>query len=242
MTGFFRTQNLSIYQKRRCVMNDTAYQDDKPINQRQVKSKKRVADFGEVFTNEREVKAMLDLLPPEIWHKITATFLEPACGNGNFLAQILSRKLDAVLQSLSAKKIPKKSQAFNYGYYAIYAVSSIYGIEILADNCTECHERLLALFIAHYQKNFKKTDPQVIKVVQYLLSKNIVNHDALFNKDNPIIFSEWKFMGEMVTRRDFVYGELVKDEQLSKTDKYRFKNELLNFYDPIHFLKIYEQG
>lgn len=214
-------------------MTDTA-----PIqtNNKQVKSKKRVADFGEVFTAEREVNAMLGLLPDTIWHNITATFLEPACGNGNFLAEILSRKLNAVLELLSAKKIKKKHQAFNYGFYAIQAVSSIYGIEILADNCNECRERLLKLFTEHYQNNFKEIDPNVIKVVEYLLSKNIVNHDVLFDKDNPIIFSEWGFVGEMVTRRDFLYGELVNDGD------YRFKNHELKFYQPIHFLTLFEQG
>lgn len=209
-------------------MTNTAPQ----ANNKQVKSKKRVADFGEVFTNEREVNAMLNLLPEEIWHNIAATFLEPACGNGNFLAQILSRKLDAVLQSLSAKKIPKKSQAFNYGYYAIYAVSSIYGIEILADNCTECRERLLALFIAHYQKNFKKTDPQVIKVVQYLLSKNIVNGDALFN--TPIVFSEWAFVGEIVHRTDYLYENMVDSKDYLKEYDSHTK------YQPVHYLQVNE--
>ncbi|WP_241761402.1 hypothetical protein [Moraxella catarrhalis] len=87
-------------------MTDTA-----PIqaSNKQVKSKNRVADFGEVFTAEREVNAMLNLLPETIWHNITATFLEPSCGNGNFLAEILSRKLNAVLELLSTKKNQKET-------------------------------------------------------------------------------------------------------------------------------------
>lgn len=218
---------------RRCKMTDTAQTTKKP---KQTKSKERVADFGEVFTAEKEVNAMLNLLPQTIWNKITNTFLEPACGTGNFLAEILSRKLDAVLELLSAKKIKKKHQAFNYSFHAVQAVSSIYGIEILTDNCNECRERLLNLFTEHYQTNFKDADPNVTRVVEYLLSKNIVNHDALFDKDNPIIFSEWRFIGEMVTRRDFLYGELVNDGD------YRFKNHELKFYPPIHFLTLYEQG
>ena len=85
--------------------------DAAPIqaSNKQVKSKKRVADFGEVFTAEREVNAMLNLLPETIWHNITATFLEPSCGNGNFLAEILSRKLNAVLELLSTKKNQKET-------------------------------------------------------------------------------------------------------------------------------------
>lgn len=187
-------------------MTDTA-----PIqaSNKQVKSKKRVADFGEVFTAEREVNAMLNLLPETIWHNITATFLEPSCGNGNFLAEILSRKLNAVLELLSTKKkIKKKHQAFNYGFYAIGAVSSIYGIEILPDNCHECRERLLNLFTEHYQTHFKETDPNIIKIVKYLLGQNIVGGDALTLKDlngNPIVFSEWKFISEtLIQRRDYM--------------------------------------
>ena len=210
-------------------MTDTAKaQDDK----QQIKSKKRVADFGEVFTGKREVNAMLNLLPETIWHNITATFLEPACGNGNFLAEILSRKLNAVLELLSAKKIKKKHQAFNYGFYAIGAVSSIYGIEILPDNCHECRERLLNLFTEHYQTHFKETDPNIIKVVKYLLGQNIVNGDALFN--TPIVFSEWAFVGEMVYRTDYIYQNMVNDKH------YRTKYHLHKKYQPVHYLELNE--
>lgn len=210
-------------------MTDAAKaQDDK----QQIKSKKRVADHGEVFTAEREVNAMLNLLPETIWHNITATFLEPACGNGNFLAEILSRKLNAVLELLSAKKIKKKHQAFNYGFYAIGAVSSIYGIEILPDNCHECRERLLNLFTEHYQTHFKETDPNIIKVVKYLLGQNIVGGDALFN--TPIVFSEWAFVGEMVYRTDYIYQNMVNDKH------YRTKYHLHKKYQPVHYLKLNE--
>lgn len=61
---------------------------------KQIKSRKRVKDFAEVYTNEREVKAMCDLIPTEIWDNIESTFLEPACGNGNFLVEILARKFE----------------------------------------------------------------------------------------------------------------------------------------------------
>lgn len=63
--------------------------------EKQVKSKERVADRGEVFTAEREVKAMCDLVKDET-ERIDSRFLEPACGDGNFLAEILRRKLEVV--------------------------------------------------------------------------------------------------------------------------------------------------
>lgn len=188
-------------------MTDTA---PMPTNNRQVKSKKRVADFGEVFTSDREVNAMLNLLPETIWHNITATFLEPACGNGNFLAQILSRKLSLVLKSAQINKSQKspKYSKFYYERNAIYAISSIYGIEILSDNCIECRKRLLGIFKEHYQNYFQDIDNKVIKTAEFLLNQNIINGDALTLKDlndNPIIFSEWKFISEtQLNRRDYI--------------------------------------
>ena len=76
---------------------------------KQVKSKKRVAEHGEVFTAEREVKAMCDLVKQET-ERIDSRFLEPACGNGNFLAEILSRKLAVV------RKKYKKSPLYKVGF------------------------------------------------------------------------------------------------------------------------------
>src|SRR5574344_1509672 len=94
----------------------------------QIKSKQRVADHGEVFTNPREVNAMLDLVKQET-ERIDSRFLEPACGNGNFLAEILNRKL-AVIADYYRKS---KYTQLEYERNAVMAVSSIYGIEILPD-------------------------------------------------------------------------------------------------------------
>lgn len=92
----------------------------------QVKSKKRVTDHGEVFTSEKEVNAMLDLVKQET-ERIDSRFLEPACGNGNFLAEVLRRKLTVV----EAKY--KKSQ-LDYERYAIIAISSIFGLQVARVN------------------------------------------------------------------------------------------------------------
>lgn len=97
----------------------------KPM-EKQIKSRQRVADHGEVYTAEREVKAMCDLVSDEC-NRIDSRFLEPACGDGNFLAEILCRKLAAV------KKKYKKS-VIDYEKNSLLAVSSIYGVDILADN------------------------------------------------------------------------------------------------------------
>jgi hypothetical protein len=77
----------------------------------QLKSKKRVSDHGEVFTNEREVNAMLDLVKHET-ERIDSRFLEPACGNGNFLAEVIRRKLDVVDQRYSKSQLEWERYAF----------------------------------------------------------------------------------------------------------------------------------
>lgn len=114
----------------------------------QVKSKERVADHGEVFTNEREVNAMLDMVKQET-ERIDSRFLEPACGDGNFLAEILRRKLAIVKQRYS------KSMS-EYEKYCFVAVASIYGVELLQDNATDCRSRLFDIVKGEYMKVCKK--------------------------------------------------------------------------------------
>ncbi|NLA80787.1 MAG: SAM-dependent DNA methyltransferase, partial [Chloroflexi bacterium] len=115
---------------------------------KQVKSKKRVAEHGEVFTAEREVNAMLDLVKHET-ERIDSRFLEPACGTGNFLAEILKRKL-VVVQSRCGK------HPADFERNAFVALSSIYGVELLEDNAKECRARLFKIFDESYTKVCKK--------------------------------------------------------------------------------------
>ena len=101
-------------------------------NTKQIKSRQRVADHGEVFTNPREVNAMLDLVRDESF-RLDSRFLEPACGDGNFLIEILRRKL-SLLQDI-------KSQT-EWEFKSLIAVGSCYGIDILPDNAEACRARL----------------------------------------------------------------------------------------------------
>lgn len=117
---------------------------------KQIKSKERVAAHGEVFTNEREVNAMLDLVKQET-ERLDSRFLEPACGDGNFLIEILHRKLAICEARVKAKQYTQ----LQYEQNAILAVSSIYGIELLQDNAEACRERLLNYFTEQYQALFK---------------------------------------------------------------------------------------
>src|SRR6185312_4336885 len=114
----------------------------------QVKSRQRVADHGEVFTNEREVNAMLDIVKHET-QRIDSRFMEPACGNGNFLVEVLRRKLTEVERRYSGSQL-------EFQRYSIIAVGSLYGIDLLMDNVIECRNRLFSEFNKTYSALFKK--------------------------------------------------------------------------------------
>ena len=177
----------------------------------QIKSKRRVVEHGEVFTNEREVKAMLDLVKNET-NRIESTFLEPACGDGNFLAEIISRKLGYI--SRSKKPNYKKDQpAFEKAL--LVAVGSIYGIDIMQDNVDDCVNRLYSIVVGEYERVFKNTYSQDVEMcIKFILSRNIVCGNALDMKDNkgePLKFSEWKnpFNG-WINRKEYAFEDLVE--------------------------------
>ena len=117
------------------------------LTKNQIKSEDRVTNHGEVFTHEREVNGMLDLVKNET-ERLDSRFLEPACGNGNFLAEILNRKLIVLRQKY------QRSQP-EYEKYGVIVISSLYGIDLLDDNVKECRERLLGIF----EKEYTWSDP-----------------------------------------------------------------------------------
>ena len=178
----------------------------------QIKSKQRVANHGEVFTAEREVKAMCDLVKDET-ERIDSRFLEPTCGDGNFLVEILKRKLNVL------KKNYKKSQN-DFEKYSVIAVGSIYGVELLSDNAKTCRQRLFKIWEEEYENLYKDDcDSDFKKVIAFILEKNILYGNALTLKQvdanqkdtkTPIIFCEWSLVTEdKIKRRDFRLDELL---------------------------------
>lgn len=207
----------------------------------QVVSSQRVADHGEVYTRKREVNAMLNLVKQET-ERIDSRFLEPACGTGNFLTEILSRKLRVVESRY------KKSQ-LEYEHYAVLAVSSVYGIDILQDNVDKCRERLFNIFDEAYTRLYKtEAKNECRKVIKYLLKMNIIHGDALTLKtarenQKPIVFSEWSPVNSsMIKRRDYMMSFLVtKQHQLalfSDEGNLAEINEPVREYPVTHFLRI----
>ena len=184
--------------------------NEKHTAKKQTKSKQRIADHGEVFTAEREVNAMLDLVKQET-ERIDSRFLEPACGNGNFLAEILRRKL-TVVKSRYGKN------AADYERYAVIAVSSVYGVEILLDNVQECRERLYDIWNDFYTKQCKlDANDETRQAVRFILQKNILCGDALTLEQadgTPIIFAEWSAVnGCLIKRRDFELSHMLHAEE-----------------------------
>ena len=145
-----------------------------------------MAEHGEVYTNEREVNAMLDLVQSEC-EKIDATFLEPACGNGNFLVEILRRKLVVIREDTSQAQWEDAS---------VRAVKSIYGVDILPDNIEESRERMYKIWEAEYMARFGiACQRRVCEEVKEVLGQNIICGDFLTgvrNDGGEIVFHEWK--------------------------------------------------
>ena len=207
-----------------------------PLARGQIKSRKRVADHGEVFTNPREVNAMLDLVKQET-ERLDSRFLEPACGDGNFLIEILRRKLAICANRVQSKQYTQ----LQYEQNAVLAISSIYGIELLADNAQACRERLLGYFVEQYGSLFAdRCKAECIESVRYLLQKNIIHGNALTyrradDENLWIIISEWSPLGGgMMNRRDYEFCYLVGDSAQDDL----FSDVPCQTFAPKHFLNL----
>lgn len=174
-----------------------------------VRSKQRVADHGEVFTPGWMVEAMLDLVQEET-ERIDSRFLEPACGSGNFLVQVLRRKLAAVDRKFGRSDFERR-------HYALLGLMCVYGIELLDDNIAECRGLLLELFAAHL--GLDETD-DLYRAAAYVLSQNLVHGDALTMRtisDEAIVFAEWGYVGKgKYQRRDFRLDVLTQSAAFSE--------------------------
>lgn len=175
-----------------------------------IKTKQRVADHGEVFTPAHIVAAMLDLVKGES-ERIDARFLEPACGEGSFLKQVLMRKLATVQARYGANEFERR-------HYALLGLMCIYGIELLEDNANACRENLAKIFVEFIAD---PEDLQWVQAAQLVLRHNIVQADALTMKyadGKNIVFPEWGYLGKgMYQRRDFEYSDLTQRSALQGT-------------------------
>ena len=202
----------------------------------QIKSRQRVAQHGEVFTNPREVNAMLDLVRDESF-RLDSRFLEPACGDGNFLIEILRRKLSLL------KDIKSPTE---WEFQSLIAVGSCYGIELLEDNAEACR---LRLFTEVREQMGKKSCTQGYEEsLRYMLKKNIVCGDALTYRTadgKAITFCEWTPIAgsKQFSRRDFQFDFLVNQtHQYSLFDEQgeaQSFDEPVRSYPPLHYTQLY---
>jgi len=166
-------------------------------------SKQRVADHGEVFTPAWVVEAMLDLVKEET-ERIDSRFLEPACGSGNFVVQVLRRKLAAVELKFGTSEFERRN-------YALLAVMCIYGIELLEDNIAECRANLLQVFAEYLRLG---PSDEFYRAAFNVLSDNLIHGDALTmltDQGSPILFAEWGYLGKgRFQRRDFRFETLTQ--------------------------------
>lgn len=176
-----------------------------------IKSKKRVADHGEVFTPRWLVEKMLALVKGET-ERIDARFLEPACGSGNFLVPVLQRKLAAVEAKFSKSEFERR-------HYALLALMCCYGIELLADNISECRANMLEVFADYL--NLDESD-ELYRAGFFVLSLNLVHGDAMTMRDvndAPISVVEWGYLGKgKFQRRDFRLDVLTGMASFSAED------------------------
>lgn len=186
---------------------------------------------------------MLDLVKQET-ERIDSRFLEPACGTGNFLTEILERKLAVVLKRYGKSQI-------DFERNAVLAVSSIYGIDILEDNVQQCRRRLFEILDGHYTRRFKAAAKEACReVVRFILARNIVWGDALTlqtvgEPPGPIVFSEWSpVRGSLFKRRDFTFHGLLDHEGMKELPLFSDLGEDVFIptpekeFPPVHFLEI----
>lgn len=175
-----------------------------------VKSRKRVADHGEVFTSSWMVEDMLNLVKSES-ERIDSRFLEPACGSGNFLKVVLTKKLETVQSKYGKSEFERKHQA-------LFALMCIYGIELLSDNIEECRQILLEIFASFLNIGEDDTWYHAARAV---LKANILQGDALTLRTSSgenIEFPEWGYLGSgKYQRRDFRYDDLTQRSSIQGT-------------------------
>lgn len=179
------------------------------LQELQVKSASRVREHGEVLTARREVEAMLDLVKNES-ERIDSRFLEPACGDGNFLVAILERKLKIVFSKYRSKKADFEVQM-------ISALGSIYGIDLLEDNVELAQERMFEIVCNYYKESLKvNPDEDFKKIIKFILKKNILQGDSL-NEIDKIVFTQWSLIGYQVQIEEYSFSQMNQEAEIMNT-------------------------
>jgi hypothetical protein len=207
-------------------------------------NRQRIIDHGEVFTPPSLVEDMIDLVDQEC-ERLDSRFLEPACGDGNFLAEVLRRKLASVDKRKSRNRDKWERDA-------VFAICSLYGIDLLPDNIAACRARLLKVINDAHDARYRSPLPvDATLATTYILSTNIVQGDALTlrtSRGDPIVFPEWSPVNNaMLKRRDFAYDHLLDNSQaqlwkqplVSDLGHNIFVPIPVGDFPPCHYLKVH---
>jgi SAM-dependent methyltransferase len=188
--GWAATPSADAEPIRQGTVEPAAFDDDAilvPLEAQfgQVRSRERVRDLAEVFTHQREVDAMLDMIP-DAFDGLDITFLEPACGSGNFLTEVARRKLRLVA---NADCVSQE----HYEHRLLRALASIYGVDISPENIAEARVRMVHVVLEHYQADANTMEPTVgfLNAAALVLGDNIVCGDTL-NAPHQIELCEWR--------------------------------------------------
>lgn len=207
------------------------------MENKQIKSKDRVVDHGEVLTPSWLVNDMLDLIPADA-SKISSRYLENSSGEGAFLIEILNRKLKLIFETYNTLE--------DLEFYTVVGLTNIYGLELLKDNIEISHYRLRSLISEYFIHRYKlHIRPHFLEVVNHILDINVININSLtyeiplFNKhelvrdehDNILYaglgcISEWEidYRTREIQRIEYIYGDVVQEQH----ERFKHEQNLLN--------------
>ena len=157
----------------------------------EIRSKERVSENGEVFTPDHIVDKMNDLIPIEAWKDPTYIFLEPTCGNGQFLVHILQKRIDN-------------------GLCIEDACNTLFGLDIMKDNIIQCQQRILRICNKEIiKRGIEKGSPEWKEIflrVICIVANNIYKvKDSLKDMSN----------GDFLKKRFFDYDPTGNNQVLS---------------------------
>lgn len=183
-----------------------------------MRSSERARDLGEVFTPEKTVHEMLDLLQDINY---SSKFLEPGCGSGNFLIEILGRKMDMVARLSEVATSLKSGRLGEFEFKTVIALSSIYGVDIDPLNVEEARERMLEVLTTKFKKISKKEmSDYLISAVSYVLEKNILLGDLINAPEKIEVIEYSELPNQRIKQRVFRFSDLIfpEDEVFEDND------------------------
>lgn len=207
-----------------------------------IKSRSRVKAHGEVFTPRHMVNQMLDVVSPDLESApgfVDKTFFEPSAGDGNFLTAILNRKLAAITERYSPAVIPTES---------LFALASIYGVELLKDNHNAAQAAMLGEFVNFHQRNkipcTRRTN--LFRAAKFLITENIQHGNTLTGRgqdDEELTFSWWKRrlnVPPTVEREVFTLNSLREAHRSREPDLFTF-NDVPPTYAPCRIDQVFKE-